>query len=63
MFQNADTLWIEIIVIASVVSFLITVIGVYIYKKQHHLPLGECACCHKNAKKWLDEYHKCYSHK
>ena len=58
MFQNANTLWIEIIVLVAIVGFLTTLIGIYAYKKAHHLPTGECACCHKSTKKMLKEYHK-----
>ena len=59
MFNNPDTLWIEILVIALVIAFLGFIIGRYIYKRVHHLPTGECACCHKNSKQLLKEYHKC----
>ena len=58
MFENPDTLWIEILVIVTVVAFLATMLGVYIYKKTHHLPTGECACCHKSKKQLLKEYRK-----
>ena len=61
MFQNPNTLWIEIMAIAMIACFLAAVIGVYAYKKAHHLPTGECACCHKNAKKLVKEYRKYYS--
>ena len=58
MFNNPQTLWIEILVVASVVTFLAVVLGRYIYKKVHHLPTGECECCHKSTKQLLKEYHK-----
>lgn len=58
MFNNPETLWIEILVIAIIVLFLGFVIGRYIYKKVHHLPTGECECCHKGTKQLLKEYHK-----
>ena len=60
MFTNPETLWIEILVIVAVVLFLGFVIARYIYKKIHHLPTGECECCHKNSKQLLKEYHKEY---
>lgn len=60
MFNNPQTLWIEITVIALIVLFLCFVIGRYIYKKTHHLPTGECECCHKSKKQLLKEYHKEY---
>ena len=63
MFENPNTIWIEILVLVVVASFIATIIGIYIYKNTHHLPVGECACCHKNTKKMLEEYHKCYSRK
>ena len=61
MFTNPNTLWIEILVVIAVIAFLATLIGVYIYKKAHHLPTGDCACCHKSKEQLLKEYHKYYS--
>ena len=61
MFNNPHTLWIEILVVIAVIAFLGIVIGRYIYKRVHHLPTGECECCHKSKKQLLDEYHSCYS--
>ncbi len=61
MFTNPQTIWIEAIVIALVVLFLGFVLGRYIYKKVHHLPTGECECCHKSKEQLLKEYHKLYS--
>ena len=61
MFNNPSTLWIEILVITLVIEFLGFVLGKYIYKKIHHLPTGECECCHKSSKELLEEYHKRYS--
>lgn len=63
MFTNPNTIWIEILVLAAVVIFIATMIGIYAYKKAHHLPVGECACCHKSTKKMLKEYHKCCCNK
>ena len=60
MFTNPHTLWLEILVIILVIAFLGFVIGRYIYKKAHHLPTGECECCHKSSKQLLKEYHKKY---
>ena len=60
MFTNPDTIWIEVIVILAVVAFFGSLIGVYVYKKAHHIPTGDCACCHKSTKKMIKEYHKCY---
>ena len=63
MFTNPNTIWIEILVLAAVVIFIAAIIGIYAYKKSHHLPVGECACCHKSTKKMLKEYHKCCCNK
>lgn len=35
-----------------------TLVGRYVYKRKHHLPTGDCACCHINTKKLLRKYHK-----
>ena len=56
MFENPNTIWIEILVLVAIISFIAAIIGTYIYKKKHHLPVGECACCHKSTKKLLKEY-------
>lgn len=58
MFENPNTLWIEIIALVAIIGFIAMMIGIYAYKKAHHLPTGECACCHKSTKKMLKEYHK-----
>ena len=63
MFIDSSWLWLEILVIIAIVSFFVVLIGVYIYKKAHHLPTGECACCHKGTKKLLKEYRKTYGMK
>ena len=63
MFTSPNWIWLEILVIAAVVIFLGSVIGVYIYKKIHHIPTGDCACCHKSTKQLLKQYHKECCHK
>ena len=63
MFQNSSTFWIEIIVLLLVSIFLVTILGFYVYKKVHHLPTGECACCQTNGKRLVKQYHKCYCNK
>ena len=64
MFQNINTLWIEILVLLSSIAFIGTLVGIYIYKRIHHLPVGECAMCHKNKKQLLKEYKEyCKCHK
>ena len=60
MFQNPDWIWLEVLVLVAIVAFLAAVLGTYIYKRVHHLPTGDCACCHKNTKKLLKQYHKKY---
>ena len=63
MFQNPEWNWLEVLVLVAIIVFLAALIGVYAYKKAHHLPTGDCACCHKGKKKLLKEYHKMYSNK
>ena len=58
MFTNPDTLCIEILVVAATLIFLSAVIGVYIYKRVHHLPTGDCAYCRKSKKQLLKEFYK-----
>lgn len=61
MFSNENTLWIEIIVIVLVILFLISLLSIYLYKKIHHLPMGECAMCQSKKNNLLKQYHKKYS--
>ena len=56
-----NTLWLEILVIVLVITFFLTLIGVYIYKKINHIPTGECSSCYAKKNKLLKEYHKKYS--
>ena len=58
MFTNPNTLWIEILVVVATLIFLSAVIVVYIYKRVHHLPTGDCAYCHKSKKQLLKEFYK-----
>lgn len=51
---------IQVAVIAAVVIFFGILIGVYVYKKTHHIPTGGCAECRKSPKKLLKEYRKQY---
>ena len=60
MFENTATLWIEILVLFLVGAFIITLLGIYIYKKVNHLPTGECACCQSKGKSLVKKYHKKY---
>ena len=59
MFQNSDTLWIEIIVVVLVVAFLLFLLGRHFYRKHKGLPTGECACCANKGKNLVKQYHKC----
>ena len=61
MFKNPNTLWIEIIVLVSAVVFVSVILGRYIYKRIHHIPTGECACCKGSKNSIVKEYHKTYS--
>lgn len=63
MFQSPEWIWLEILVIVLIIGFFAAIIGVHIYKKVHHMPTGDCACCHKSKEKMLKEYHKTYSNK
>ena len=67
MFQNPDTLLIEILVVVGVVAFLGTLIGIFIYKRLHNIPTGDCGMCAKKglSKKnnLIKEYHKTYNGK
>ena len=63
MFTNPSTLWIEILVVVLTLSFLLFLLGRYIYKKKKGLPIGECACCGNKGKNLVKQYHKCYCKK
>ena len=56
---SLNTLLIVLVITISVllVGFLL---GRYIYRKVHHLPTGDCACCHTSKEKMLKKYHKKY---
>ena len=59
MFQNPSTLWIEILVVVLVLSFLLFLLGRHLYRKRKGLPTGECACCGNKGKNLVKQYHKC----
>ena len=59
---------IDIIILVSVIAIIAIITGIYIYKKVHHMPTGECSCCStkngmkrmiKKAKKELAKEEKC----
>ena len=60
MFQNPNTLWIEILVLVLAVGFVAAMIGVHFYRKAHHLPTGDCAMCHGGKSRLLKDYEKKY---
>ena len=55
-----NTLWLEILVITITIAFFLSLIGVYIYKKIHHIPTGECSSCIAKKKNLLKAYYKKY---
>ena len=55
-----NTLWLEILVIIITIAFFLSLIGVYIYKKIHHIPTGECSFCATKKKNLLKAYYKKY---
>lgn len=63
MFNNPNTLWIEIIVIVAVIAFLAGLTIRHFYRKKHDLPTGECACCSHSKSNLVKQYHKKYSDK
>ena len=60
MFQNSEWIWVEILVLVMAIGFVAAIVGAYIYKRVHHMPTGDCACCHTNSKKLLKQYRKKY---
>ena len=50
--------WLEIIVTVACLLFVGGLIANYIYRRKHHLPVGDCASCKK--KSLLKEYRKMY---
>ncbi len=58
MSNEAISTLLMVVTIIVLTLFFGLLIGRYIYKKIHHLPTGECACCHKSKKQLLKEYHK-----
>ncbi len=49
---------IEITVIVLCSAVVVSVFGVRIYKKIHHMPLDECADCQANMKKLIKKMRK-----
>lgn len=41
----------DIIIIIVIAIVVLSIIGVFIYKKAKGLPTGQCACCHTRMKK------------
>ena len=59
---SVDVLSTSIAVVVAILSiaFIGTLIGIYIYKKAHHIPTGECAHCHASKNSLVKAYHKKY---
>ena len=49
---------IEIIVIVICVAIVVSVFGIRIYKKIHHMPVDECADCQANMKRIVKQIRK-----
>ncbi len=58
--SEAGIVAVQVVAITAVIIFFGVLIGIYIYKKIHHLPTGGCSDCHKSSKKLLKEYRKRY---
>ena len=58
MFENPNTIWLEVLVLVGAIALVVSVLARYIYKKIHHIPTGDCACHHINKKKILKQYRK-----
>jgi uncharacterized protein YoxC len=63
-------LFLEILVAVSAISFVLFIIGRYIYKRKKGTYMGECENCSKNIskglkkiRKELDEEHNCCCNK
>ena len=50
--------WLEIIVIIAVVAFVGTLLGIYIYRRKHNIPTGDCSAC--KSRNLVKEYRKLY---
>lgn len=49
----------DIIVICILSIIVISIIGVYIYKRIKGLPTGQCSCCHTRMKKAIKKAKCC----
>lgn len=47
-----------IVVITFVILFFSYLIGSYIYKRKHNIPVGECASCASNMKRAMKKAKK-----
>ena len=60
--SDAFSTWLAVIVAIASITFIGALIGIYVYKRKHNIPTGDCAYCHTNKNKILEEYHKKYYH-
>ncbi len=53
--------WLEIIVAVASIAFVGTLLGIYIYRRAHNLPTGDCKACksHNALKEYRKMYPKC----
>ncbi len=59
----ALSILLAVICISASIALISILLFRYIYRRAHHLPVGDCACCHTSKKKILKAYHKKYSSK
>ena len=55
--------WLAIIVGLLVALYFAALIAVYVYKRKHHIPVGDCAYCAKKKDRLIRDYRKAYGHK
>lgn len=51
---------IEVIVIVATLTFVLGYIGVYLYKRYHNIPTGDCSVCKKRMSKMVKKLQKDY---
>lgn len=51
----------SIVILIGVCLIFISIVLIYIYKKVKRMPTSDCACCQKNSKNLVKQYHKKYS--
>ena len=58
MNETVLSVLLAVICILFSLSLIGYLVGKYIYRRTHNLPVGDCECCHINVKKILKQYHK-----